>query len=531
MVILLGAVGFLLLIVCANVANLLLARASAREREISVRLALGASRTRLVRQLLTESLLLSLGGLVLGFMFSRWAVSAIFATIPVELPVWIEIRTGLTDVLFMAGVTLAATVLFGLVPALQATRPDVRGALAETSGRASGGFRRRLTRNTLVVAEVALSMVLLVGAGLMARSFTELSRVDPGFETENRLMATMQMPRGKYTNGESRVTFYREMMEHLAALPGVRGVGAVSRIPIRGSTNTQWFMYEGQDSEEARRNPSALHNSASPGYFDAMGIPVLAGRPFADADTAAATRVALINDVAADHYFPEGDVLGRRITFDAEEWWEIVGVVGSVRHFELDVPPELQVYVPFEQVPSGRLSIVLHTQGDPSAMAPRLRSEIRSIDPDQALYDLMPMTDSLAESIWQIGFFTNLMRIFALIAAVIAAVGIYGVTSYAVSRRTQELGVRMALGAERAHIMRMVIRQSMTVVLIGVVIGLALAAAQGAALQAMLYEVSGADPLTFATVVGLVFGVSLLAAWLPARRATRLDPVMALRDQ
>jgi len=381
------------------------------------------------------------------------------------------------------------------------------------------------------VAEVALSLPLLGGAGLMARSFAELSHVSPGLEVENRLMATLQMPRGKYTDGATRVTFYREMMERLAALPGVEGVGAVSRMPIRGSSSTQWFMYEGQDPEEARRNPSALHNSASPGYFDAMGIPVLSGRAFADGDTAAAPRVALINDIAAARYFPDGDALGHRISFDAEEWWEIVGIVGSVRHFDLDVPPELQVYVPYEQVPQGRLSIVLHTQGDPAAMAPQLRSEVRSIDPDQALYDLMPLTDSLAESIWDLGFFTKLMRIFAIIAATIAAVGIYGVTAYAVSRRTQELGVRMALGAERSHIVRMVIRQSMTVVLIGVAIGLVLALAQGMALQSMLYEISGTDPVTFAGVVALVLGVSLLAAWLPARRATSLDPVRALRDE
>ncbi len=531
LVLLLGAVGFLLLIVCANVANLLLARASAREREISVRLALGASRTRLIRQLLTESLLLSAGGLALGFAFSRWALAAVFATIPVELPVWIEVRTNLADVLFMAGIALTATVLFGLVPALQATRPDVRGALADAAGRSAGSTGRRLTRNALVVAEVALSLTLLVGAGLMARSFTQLSDVSPGFAVENRLMATMQMPRGKYPDGESRVPFYREMMQRLGALPGVEAVGAVSRMPIRGSTNTQWFMYEGQDPEEARRNPSALHNSASPGYFEAMDIPLISGRRFDHTDTAAAPRVVVINDVARDRYFPDGDALGRRITFDAEEWWEIVGVVGSVRHFGLDVPPELQVYVPYEQQAQGRLSIVLHTRSDPAAMAPQLRSEIRAIDPDQALYDLMPMTESVAESIWDLDFFTGLMRIFAVIAAIIAAIGVYGVTSYAISRRTQELGVRMALGADRAHIMRMVIRQSMTVVIIGVAIGLALAAAQGIALEAMLYEVSGMDPVTFAGVTALVLGVGLLAAWLPARRATRLDPVRALRDE
>jgi putative ABC transport system permease protein len=302
-------------------------------------------------------------------------------------------------------------------------------------------------------------------------------------------------------------------------------------MPTRNSSNTQWFIIEGQDPEEARRNPNALHNVASPDYFAAMGIPVLAGRSFADTDTAEAPPVVLVNREVVDHYFPDGDALGRRISFDAENWWEIVGIVGSVRHYGLDVPPELQVYQPYEQQPQGRLSIVLHTQGNPTAMAPQLRAEIRAIDPDQALYDLMPMTEAVAEDTWDLGFFTSLMRVFAAIAAAIAAVGIYGVTAYSVSRRTQELGVRMALGADRAHIVRMVIRQSMTVVAVGVGIGLVLAVAQGLALQSLLYEVSGTDPATFAGVVALILGVGLLAAWLPARRATRLDPVRALRDE
>jgi putative ABC transport system permease protein len=528
--ILLGAVGFLLLIVCANVANLLLARASAREREISVRLALGASRTRLVRQLLTESLLLSLGGLAIGFSLSNWAGRAILATIPLELPVWIQVRTNLGDLLYTGGVALAATVMFGLVPALQATRPDVRATLAEASGRA-GGMRRRFTRNALVVAEVAISLMLLVGAGLMARSFAELSEVSPGFESEQRLMATMQMPRGKYTSGEMQVSFYREMLQRLAALPGVENVAAVSRMPMAGSSNRQWFMYEGQDPDEARRNPSALHNSVSPGYFETLGIPLLAGRGFRETDSSAAPRVVVVNDAVVSRFLPEGEPLGRRLTFDGENWWEIVGVVGSVRHYGLDTPAQLQAYVPYEQWPQGRLSVVLHTRGDPAAMGPQLRSEIRAIDPDQALYDLMPVSDAVARTVWMPGFFSSLMRVFAIIAAAIAAVGIYGVTAYSVSRRTQELGVRMALGAERRAITRMVILQSMTVVAIGIVIGLVLAVGQGMALESILYEISGTDPATFATVVALILIVSLVAAWLPARRATGLDPVRALRNE
>jgi predicted permease len=290
-------------------------------------------------------------------------------------------------------------------------------------------------------------------------------------------------------------------------------------------------MYEGQEPEEARRNPAALHNSVSPGYFPTLGIPLLAGRTFTDGDTGAAPRVVLVNEEVVARYFAEGGALGKRISFDGQNWWGVVGVVGSVRHFGLDVRPEMQVYVPYEQNAQGRLSIVLHTRGDPAAMAPQLRAEIRAIDADQALFDLMPVTDAVAEDVWELGLIANLMRAFAVIAASIAAVGIYGVTAYSVSRRTQELGVRLALGAQRGHIVRMVVRQSMLVVGVGVVIGVALAVIQGLALESLLYEVSGTDPATLAGVVALVLAVSLAAAWLPARRATRLDPVRALRDE
>ncbi|MGD8331874.1 MAG: ABC transporter permease, partial [Acidobacteriota bacterium] len=276
---------------------------------------------------------------------------------------------------------------------------------------------------------------------------------------------------------------------------------------------------------------SALHNAVSPSYFRTMGIPLLAGRFFEDRDSAQAPRVVLVNQQAVDRYFADGNALGQRISFDGENWWQVVGVVGSVRHFGLDVPPEMQVYVPYAQNVSSRLSIVVHTQGDPADMAPQVRAEIRAIDPDQALYDVMTLDQAVSENVWELSFFTSLMRAFAVIAAAIAAVGIYGVTAYSVSRRTQELGVRMALGAERSHITRMVIRQSMAVVVVGVVIGVVLAVGQGIALQSQLYEISGTDPATFAAVVALVLGVGLMAAWLPARRATRLDPVRALRDE
>jgi len=529
--VLFAAVGFLMLIVCANVANLLLARASAREREISVRLALGASRTRLIRQLLTESLLLSFGGLALGFAFSHWATSAVFNLVPLELPVWIVVETDLSDVAFMASLAFLAALTFGLVPALQSTRSDMRGALADSSGLNTGNWRRRLTRNSLVVAEVAISLMLLAGAGLMARSVLETSRISPGFEAENRLMGTMQMPRGKYTDNEMRIGFYREMLERIEALPGIDSVGAITRPPMRGGANRSWVIVEGQEMADARHNnPKALNNTVSPGYFRTMGIDLRQGRAFTHADNGESTPVAIINDVFAEHHFPGGDAVGRRMGFGDGNWIEIVGVVGSVRHFGLDTPAELQFYVPFEQAPSGRVTLVAHTLVDPASLIEVVRAEIRDLDPDQALYDLMPLEAAVAESFWLGTFIAQLMWVFAGIAAIVAAVGIYGVTAYAVSRRTHELGVRMALGADRTHIMRMVLRQSMTTVFIGTVIGLGLAFAQGAILESVLVDVSGTDPATFAGVTALIIVVSLLAAWLPARRATHLDPVRALRD-
>ena len=412
--ILFGVVAFLMLIVCANVANLLLARATSREREISVRLALGASRTRLVRQLLTESLLLSFGGLALGYAFSAWSINAIFELVPLELPVWIVVETGLSDVIFMGSIAFLAAILFGLVPALQATHPDVRSALADSSGNTAGRWRRRLTRNTLVVAEVAISVMLLTGAGLMARSFFETARISPGFETENRLMGTMQMPRGKYTDDEMRISFYREVLDRIAALPGIESVGAITRIPMRGSSNTSWVIVEGQEMEYARRNnPDALNNSVSPGYIRTMGIELLKGREFEHTDNAGSNPVVIINDVFAEHHFPDGDAIGRRVGFGNDYWMEIVGIVGSVRHFGLETPAELQFYRPYEQAPAGRLSLVAHTRGNPATLAEVVRTEIRDIDPDQALYDVMSLEAAVVESIWLGKFFSQLLWIFA----------------------------------------------------------------------------------------------------------------------
>ncbi len=528
--ILLGAVGFLLLIVCANVANLLLARATGRQREMGVRAALGASRTRLTRQLLTEGAVLAAGGCALGVALAFAGTRGVLALLPGELPSWIDTSLDWRVLAFAAAASAGSALLFGLAPALYASRPDVNRSLKEGAGFASAGPDRGRLRSLLVVGELALSLTLLVGAGLMIRSFVRLSNVDPGFETRSRVMGTMQLTTERFRDLDERRRFAISLVERLESLPGVRSAGLINRFPMLGSSSSVSFFIEGESPETYRTNPSTLLAAASPDYFITMGIPLLRGRTFRDSDDADAPRVVVINDVMARQMWPDGDALGQRIGWGyPTEFGEIVGVVGGIRHFSLDQRDGFQTYSPYAQAPRGRLSLVVEATGDPSGLVSAVRREIRALEPNQALSEVRTLDRIVAESIWQWRFFTQLFWLFGGIAVILAAVGVYGVISYTVSRRSREIGIRMALGARGGDVIRQVVRQAAALVLAGLSLGILAALGLSRLLESTLYEISVLDPLTFLSVPAGLAIIALAAAYVPARRASRIDAVDALR--
>ncbi len=527
---LLGAVGFLLLIVCANVANLLLARATGRAREMGVRAALGASRTRLTRQLLTESALLAVGGCALGVALAFAGTRGVLALIPGGLPSWIDTSLDWRVLAFAAAASAGAALLFGLAPSLQASRTDVNRSLKEGARFASAGKDRGRLRSLLVVGELALSLTLLVGAGLMIRSFVRLSNVNPGFETSGRVMGTMQLTTERFRDRDERRRFAASLVDRLESLPGVESVGLINRFPMLGSSNSVSFFIEGDAPESYKTNPPVLLAAANGGYFRTMGIPLLYGRTFRNNDDADAPMVIVINDAMARQLWPDGDALGKRVSWgQPTEFAEIVGVVGGIRHFSLDQRDGFQMYRPYAQSPSGRLSMVVQATGDPSRFVPAVRREIRALEPNQALSEVRTLDGIVAESIWQPRFFTQLFWLFGAIAVILATVGVYGVISYTVSRRSHEIGIRMALGARGGDVVWQVLRRASALILTGLGLGIVAALGLSRVLQGTLYEISALDPLTFLSLPALLAIVALVAAYVPARRASRVDAVEALR--
>jgi putative ABC transport system permease protein len=537
LVVLLGAVAFLLLIACANVANLLLGRASGRQKEIALRLALGAGRWRLVRQLLVESVLLSAAGGALGLLLAWWSIHLLTVSIAeasrFTLPRYQEIGLGAEVWLFAFAVSMATGILFGLAPALQFSRPDLHATLKD-GGRGTSRASRTPLRSLLVVGEVAISLMLLSGAGLMLRSFARLGAVDAGFDPRNVLTMRVVLtgsPHG--ATPEARISFYREVLGRLGAIPGVESVSGINHLPLAGDLWTFGFNVEGRPAPAPADTPGAAFRVVFPGYFRTMRIPLLRGRDIDARDDGAAPRVVVINQTMAQRYWPHEDAVGRRIRRDSK-WFTVVGVVKDVEQRDWGATAGSEFYFSQSQVQesAGRsLTVVVRTSGDPLVVAGAIQSQVWLLDRDLPIGDVASMQQVVDRAVWQPRFSTTLLGGFAGLALVLAAIGIYGVMSFDVSRRTQEIGIRMALGAKPADVMRSVLGSGGKLAVIGTAIGIAGSLALTRYLKTLLYEVSTTDPATLVGAAALLALVALAAVWLPARRATRVDPVVALRSE
>ena len=532
--VLLGAVGLVLLIACANVANLLLSRVAAREKEIALRTALGARRMRVVRQLLTESLLLSLLGSALGLLVAWWGIGALVAISPRDLVNLQNVGINTTVLAWTLGVSLLTSVLFGIVPALEATRLNLNDALKEGGkGADAQGSRSRRLRGVLVVGEVALALMLLAGAGLLVKSFSQLRKIDTGFETENVLTMVLRLPAAKYKEDPQFVAFFRQALERVRATPGVQSAGIVNFLPLYGGLGSATSFYiEGKPEPPRGEGPSTNVRVADAGYFKTLGIPVKRGRTFTDVEDAEMRPVILVSESFAQKHLTGEDPIGKRIKVfmaDKPEWTEIVGVVGDVRYDNLTAEAEPTVYYPHPGLTYEFMTLVIRTAGDPAGMAPSVRREIAAIDPDQPVSDVRTMTQVMADTVGRARFNTLLLGIFAGLATLLAAVGIFGVMNYSVQLRTREIGLRMALGAQPRRVLMLILRQGLLLTLIGLGVGLAGALALSRVMSGLLYGVGANDPATFAAIVVVLGVVSLVACYIPARRATRVDPLIALK--
>ena len=532
LIILLIAVGFVLLIACANVANLLLARATARQKEIAIRQALGARRSRLIRQLLTESMLLALMSGAAGLLLALWGVDLIVRLNESNIPRASEVGIDGRVMVFTLVVSMLTAILFGLIPALQTSKIDLQGALKEGGRGSTAG--NPLVRRVLVVVEVALALVLLVGAGLMIKSFIRLQNVDPGFDPKNVLTAEVSLPAFKYRERVQISSFFQQVIEQIKNSPGVESVGAITGLPLTGSGWSGSFNIEGRTVAPGQAEPHSALRAITPGYFEAMKIPLIDGRYFGERDVEGANRVVIIDQTLAEHYFPGENPIGKRVEFgmsgpNGPNWREIVGIVGRVRHKRLDAEFKDHIYFPQAQVPQSIMSLVVRTANDPESATSAVRGAVASVDKDQPIHRVMTMEQVRSDSVSSKRLSMLLLAIFAAVALILAAVGIYGVMSYTVTERTHEIGIRMALGAKAADVLRLVVGQGMALALAGVAIGVGAALLLTRFMQSLLFGVTATDSATFVLISLLLAGVALLACYLPARRATRVDPMVALR--
>ncbi|MEY2880737.1 MAG: hypothetical protein RLZZ15_3117 [Verrucomicrobiota bacterium] len=528
-----AAAAFVLLIACANVANLLLARAAARSRELVVRAALGAGRGRLVRQLLAESALLGLLGAGAGLLVALWSIEAIRATLPSQLPNLAQIGLSAPVFVFALCAGVGTSVLFGLVPAFSATRLNLSAALSQ-SARAGGSVGAARWRGALIAGEFALTVALLVCAGLMLRTLGNLYRADPGFRTEQRLSFNWALSGQKYADPKVRVQTLTQTLERLAALPGVQRVGLIAPLPLSGGGNQTTFRPETLPDPGPGKFPSTEIGPVNPEYFSTMGIPLVKGRVFNAHDTADSQGVCIIDTTLAEKFYPGQDPIGQRLTLGTlptNPKLEIVGVVAHIQNYGIGQPTRYQTYRPYAQQPPFACAFVLHTAGDPAALTAEVRRTIRDVDPTLPIFQVRTMAETFASTITTQRLALNLLGLFAALALVLAAVGLYGVLSYAVGQRTREFGVRLAIGADARSVVRLVVAQGLKLAVIGLACGLALAAGAAWLMRTQFHDVSPFDPLSYVVVTALLLGVGVIACLLPALRATRVNPVEALRAE
>lgn len=536
LLVLFGAVGCVLLIACANVANLLLTRAAGRHRELAIRSALGAERSRIVRQLLTESLVLALGGAGIGLLLTRWGIAALQQRAPANVPRLTSIAIDVPVLLFTLGVALATGVIFGVAPAWHGAYANQSEALKE-GGRSGGeGARGRRVRHLLAVVEVAVALVLLVGAGLLARSLAVIAKTDLGFNPRNVLALSIQLPPQKYAEDSKIVQFYEQVAERIAAMPGVQSVGAGSSVLLGPLPQSAALSVEGRPAPRDTVNIPVPFDTVTNGYFTTLGIPLTRGRLFAPEDTANAPTRVLANEAFVRRFFPSEDPLGKRVTFDNPQgenvqWLTIIGVVGDTRRGGIDRPAWAELYLSLTQSADRRLTVLVRTVGDPLRTVRAAQEQVWAVDPAQPVASVRTLEELVAQTQANRRFTKTMLTVFAVVALLLAAVGIYGVIAYSTAQRTHEIGVRVALGATRSDVLQLVLRDGLRIGMLGTIIGIAAAVGASRLLSSLLFGISPQDPLTFVGLATCLLLVTVLASWIPARRALKVAPNTALRGE
>ncbi len=536
LLVLLGAVGFVLLIACANVANLLLARAAVRQKEIALRLALGASQSRLIRQFLTESVLLAMSGAGLGLLLAFVGLRALRAFIPASISQADMIGIDARVLIFTVLIAVATGIAFGLAPAIHGSHLNLNDTLKEGGRDSSGGSKGNRARSLLVIGEVAISFVLLIGAGLLINSFFHLRNLDPGFRADHLLTMKVDLSEVKYPDRERRAAFFDEVMRRVRELPGVHSVAVAGNLPLTYNGDSMSIGAEGVPDPPPSQRPDVIFRAIGPGYFNTMSIPIVGGRDFTDQDNADSKNAVIISEKTAQHFWPGQNPIGKRLkpgsSTSKGEWREVIGIVKDVRQNDLIAPPKMQMYFTYRQLKDiAANALVLRTTVEPMSLAGSVRNAIWSVDKDQTVANIDTMDHIVAEAVARQRFSMVLLGVFAVLALLLASVGIYGVMSYSVVQRTREIGIRMALGARRADVLQMTVQQGLKLVGAGMVLGLAAAFLLTRVMATLLYGISATDPITFIGISMVLLAVAILASYIPALRATRVDPIVALRAQ